>query len=180
MKELETNRLILRRFRVADAEDMYQNYANDPDVTRYLTWAPHVSPEATKQYLETVVSAYDSEDTYQWAIVLRETGKVIGSIAVVRMLSEVKGCELGYCIGKKWWHMGIAAEALREVLIYLLGEGFERIEACHDTENENSGKVMQKAGMHFEGIERKSRVNNRGTVDVAIYSLIPEDIRSDQ
>ena len=175
MRELETERLVLRKFRPGDAKDMFENYANDPEVTRYTTWLYHKSVETTEEYLSYILREYEKENTYRWAIVLKETCELIGAIDVVDFFEDINAVEIGYVIGRKWWHQGIASEAAKKVTAYLISEGFRRIEACHDVENIYSGAVMRNAGMKFEGILRKRRVNNRGQVDIALYSLLPED-----
>ena len=82
-KTIITERLILRKFRVDDATDMFNNWASDDNVTRFLTWKPHESVDATKQLLEGWVAAYDNEKTYNWIIEYK--GQAIGSISVVRL-----------------------------------------------------------------------------------------------
>ena len=78
---IRTERLLLRRFTVGDAPAMFENWANDERVTRFLTWEPHQSPEITKQLLEGWCAAYENPSTYNWLIEFR--GKAIGSISVV-------------------------------------------------------------------------------------------------
>ena len=75
-QQLETHRLILRRFRAEDAEDMFRNWASDPEVTRYLTWPAHGSVEITRMVLADWISRYDDGSFFNWAIVLKETGEV--------------------------------------------------------------------------------------------------------
>ena len=85
----------------------------------------------------------------------------------------VRWAELGWVLGRAWWGRGIMPEAARRVLDLLFDEaGFERVTAKHDTENPKSGRVMQKIGMTYEGTLRRSHLNNRGIVDVAVYSLL--------
>ena len=84
-KRIETKRLILRPFRMEDAEPMYRNWASDQEVTRYLTWNAHTSVEDTKQILTSWTESYSGPANYQWAIELKETGEPIGSIAAVEM-----------------------------------------------------------------------------------------------
>lgn len=79
---IETEKLTLRRFEIADAQAMFDNWANDERVTRFLTWTPHGSAESSKQLLESWCAAYENESTYNWAIEFE--GKVIGNISVVR------------------------------------------------------------------------------------------------
>lgn len=82
-QRLETERLVLRRFVNQDAAAMYRNWAADEDVTKYLTWSPHSNQEISQKVIEEWVKAYDSENYYQWAIVLKEKAEPIGSITVV-------------------------------------------------------------------------------------------------
>jgi len=78
---LETERLILRRFTVADADAMYRNWASDSEVTKYLTWPSHQSPEITKTLLTEWVKSYKKDNYYQWAIVLKENGDDVAAAA---------------------------------------------------------------------------------------------------
>jgi ribosomal-protein-alanine N-acetyltransferase len=112
-KRLETDRLILRQFKIEDADAVYNNWASDPEVTRYLTWPCHTTVDITENVLMDWTGQYSKEDYYQWAIVLRENGdEPIGSIAVVRKDDAVEMVHIGYCIGKKWWYEGIKSEVL--------------------------------------------------------------------
>ena len=108
---LETGRLVLRRFTLADAEAMYENWASEEAVTEYLTWPAHGSVDATRAVLADWVKGYESTDFYQWAIELKQLGQVIGSISVTAQNPAVSGCELGWCIGSRWWGQGIMPEA---------------------------------------------------------------------
>ena len=170
----ETKRLRLRPFILDDAQAMYDNWASDPEVTPFLTWPAHDSVEVTKQILEEWVEAYDNPLTFKWGITL--DGILIGDIGVVRMDEAINACEIGYGLSRQYWGQGIMTEALRAVSNYLLDEAdFNRVAARHDTNNPASGKVMQKAGMHYEGILRQFDRNNQGLVDVAYYSLLKSD-----
>ena len=113
---IETSRLILRRFELSDAGVMYKNWANDPEVTKYLTWPVHGSAEISAGILEDWISHYEEDTFYQWAIVLKELGEPIGSISVVSRNDNVEMVHIGYCIGKKWWHQGIMTETLQAVI----------------------------------------------------------------
>ncbi len=85
-KRLETERLILRRFVTEDAEAMYRNWASDREVTKYLTWRPHGSVDASKAVLKDWVAQYASESFYHWAIVPKGNGdQPIGSIGAVSL-----------------------------------------------------------------------------------------------
>ena len=175
-KRLETSRLILRPFALEDAQAMYDNWASDPEVTAYLSWPTHGSVEISRTVTADWVSHYGEESYYQWAIVPKELGQPIGSIAAVNVNDHIGKAEIGYCIGKAWWHQGIMTEALREVIRFFLEEvGMNRVEACHDPKNPNSGAVMAKCGMRYEGTQRQAGRNNQGLCDVSWYAVVACD-----
>ena len=169
-QRLETDRLILRKFNLEDASAMYNNWASDEDVAKYLTWQAHQSQEVSEYVLKEWVEAYSDKSCYNWAIVLKEKGEPIGSISVVHMNEDVSMVHIGYCIGKAWWHQGITSEALKAVMDFLFDQvDVNRIESRHDPRNPNSGKVMQKCGMKYEGTLRSSDRNNCGGICEACY-----------
>jgi ribosomal-protein-alanine N-acetyltransferase len=175
-KTIETERLILRKFKVIDADMMYKNWASDDNVTKFLTWPTHNSVEISKYVLMDWEEKAKSNDNYQWCIVLKQTGEAIGSIGVVQLMETIDTAEIGYCIGSEFWNKGITTEALRSVINFLFNQvEVNRIEAGHDVNNPASGKVMQKCGLRFEGIQRKRGRNNVGICDMAVYGMLKED-----
>jgi [ribosomal protein S5]-alanine N-acetyltransferase len=175
-KRLETDRLILRRFVIEDAEDMYQNWTSDPEVTKYLTWPTHSSLDVTKAVLEDWLPKYEDDNYYNWAIEYKETGKVIGSISVVKLNDIVDSADIGYCMSRALWGNGIMPEALTAVINFLFDEvGLNRIAAYHDANNPKSGRVMDKAGMKLEGVWRQAGKNNQGICDEVWHSIIRSD-----
>ena len=174
---IETERLILRRFRMDDAQAMYDRWASDPEVTRFLTWPPHADVGVTKQLLTIWTNGYEKADTYQWAITLKGQDDLpVGSIAVVFHDDRVRKAEVGYCIGRAWWHQGITSEALEAVIAFLVDEvGMERVEARHDVNNPNSGAVMEKCGMKKEGVQRRGDWNNQGIVDACMHAVLKDE-----
>lgn len=177
-QRLETDRLILRRYVDADAAAMYRNWASDPEVTKYLTWPTHSSPEVSRHVIMDWIKQYPNESCYHWAIVLKDKeDEPIGDIAVVDMKENVSMAHIGYCIGKNWWHRGITAEALKAVMDFLFHVvDVQRIEARHDPRNPNSGKVMEKCGMKYEGTLRCSDRNNQGICDACYYALLKSEL----
>ena len=123
--------------------------------------------------LNKIEEQYKNPDYYQWAIVLKDIDEPIGSISVVDINEKCEMVTIGYCIGQKWWHQGVTSEAFKAVIDYLF-ESVEvnRIEAKHDTNNPNSGKVMKKCGLKYEGTLRQAGFNNYGIVDESIYGLL--------
>jgi [ribosomal protein S5]-alanine N-acetyltransferase len=174
---INTDRLLLRRFELDDANQMFINWANDSEVTKFLTWEPHASLEVTKQTIEMWVSKYKDTKTYEWAIELKEIKEVIGSIAIVELDEENDACEIGYCISRKYWGKGIMSESLNAVIDYLFSEiGFNRICAKYDTNNVASGKVMEKSGMKYEGTLRQVKIRNHNEFyDLALYAILKNE-----
>jgi ribosomal-protein-alanine N-acetyltransferase len=172
---IETARLILRRAVREDAQPMLQNWAADPEVTKYLTWQPHESIQVTQQLLDGWVTEYEKSDYYHWMIVLKELGQPIGSL-LVTTVGRAQSAHVGYCIGKAWWHQGIMSEALQAVIAYLFEEvGYHRIESMHDPNNPNSGRVMRKCGMKYEGTAHAADRNNQGICDADYYAILRSD-----
>lgn len=153
---LKTDRLILRGMRVSDAEDMYA-YARRPSVTEYLTWDPHASVEETREYLTYVGQRYRTGDFYDWALVDRESGRMIGTCGFTSFNCPADSAEIGYVLNPAYQGQGLATEAVRRVLTF----GFEalelhRIEARFIEGNTASRRLMERVGMTFEGYARES------------------------
>ncbi len=174
---INTDRLILRRFEMQDAENMYKNWATDKEVTKFLQWEPHENVEFTKSLLEVWIEKYKNDFVYNWAIEYREINEVIGNISVVKLNESKYSCEIGYCISSKYWNLGVTTESLKAVIDYLFKEvGFNRIVALHDTNNVASGKVMIKSGMDYEGTFRQAGVREyKQFYDLAQYAMIKYD-----
>lgn len=172
-KRIETKRLVLRKFELTDAEAMYKNWASDDKVTKFLIWPTHKDIEVSRKVLEMWVKDYSEDNNYQWCIELKSIGEAIGSIGVVDYKENIEAVEIGYCIGSKYWGQGITTEALKALIEFFFEEvGVNRIEARHDPVNANSGKVMQKCGLKYEGTRIKADRNNSGICDVAMYGII--------
>ena len=175
-KTIKTPRLTLRRFELEDAQAMYDNWAGDEEVVRFLTWPAHGCAEISRLVLEDWVEGYEKDDFYQWAIVPDELGQPIGSISGVKIDEKTCCARIGYCIGRQWWHKGITSEALAAVMDFLFLEvGALRVEAFHATENPHSGGVMRKCGMVHEGRLRRGGWCNRGIVDIECYGILREE-----
>lgn len=180
-KTIETDRLILRQFTMEDAPAMFRNWANDDEVTKHLTWPTHSDVEVTKMVLSDWTSHYAKPDFYNWAIVLKENGgEPIGNISVVRINHNTECAAMGYCMSRAHWRKGVMPEALKAVVDFLFDEvGFNRIEAEHDVNNPASGRVMEKAGLRYEGTLRQSGRNNQGIVDLVWRAILRSDWEKD-
>ena len=175
-KILKTERLTLRPFRVKDAEAMFENWAQDKEVTKYLTWTPHKSAEETRELLTLWEEESKSPNVYHWAIEFE--GETVGDISLVSVDEQNEKAIVGYCLSRKHWRKGIMPEALEEVLRYLFVEvGFQRIESSYAVPNPASGRVMEKCGLLYEGTFRKSfRLLSTGEwVDIVHRAILRED-----
>lgn len=175
-KILETERLVLRRFCLSDAEPMFENWASDSKVTEFLTWQPHKNVKETKTLLEDWIARYSNPSFYNWVIEWKETNEIIGNISVVKLEEKIESADIGYCMGTAWWGRAIMPEALRAVIAYLLKEvGLNRVAANHDSNNPKSGRVMEKAGMKLDGVLRGVSRNRYGISDKVWYSVLKEE-----
>ena len=177
MKTIETERLLLRKFKITDAEDMYNNWGKIKDCNKYLPWKTHENIEETKDIINKWIEDYNEQnpDKLNWAIELKTTNEVIGSIAAVHINYNYSNVEIGYCIGKKYWNNGYATEALKALIQYFLTDcNFHLINCNHMSKNIQSVRVMEKAGMKKEAILRDRAINQYTNEfdDIVIYSLI--------
>ena len=178
---IETDRLVLRRFTLDDAHAAFFNWTSDERVTEFLRWPTHVSIDVTKRVLNDWIAGYERVDYYQWAIVLKEINEPIGTISVVGMDERTEKVHIGYCIGSKWWHFGYTSEAFSAIIPFFFEQiGVKRIESQHDPENPNSGGVMKKCGLVYEGTLRESDWSNRGIVDACVYAILASDYYKEQ
>lgn len=149
MKELQTERLLLRPVRREDVQRIFDYWASDPAVTKYLTWPPHSSVEVTERVMDHWLAEYDKPDVYRYGIEVKESGALIGMIDVVHFLD---GCPvIGYCSGRPTWGRGYMTEALKAMCALLFDKGFETILIQAVQENIGSNRVIQKAGFTFIG-----------------------------
>ena len=151
MPTLKTERLSLRPMHVIDAEDMY-DYARRADVTEYLLWSPHTSISYTKDYLCYIQDRYSLGDFYDWAIIDRDSRRMIGTCGFTRINTANNSGEIGYVINPDFSGRGYATEAARAVMEFgFFTLDLHRIEARFMKGNEGSLRVMEKLGMSFEG-----------------------------
>ncbi len=173
---LETTRLLLRQFHKEDASLAYKNWTSDSAVTEFLRWSTHPNNSVTESVVNSWIEEYQNLNFYQWAIILKEINEPIGTISVVDMNERTDTVHIGYCVGSKWWHKGYTSEAFSAIIPFLFDVvKVKRIESQHDPDNPNSGEVMKKCGLVYEGTLRKADWNNKGIVDAVMYALLAED-----
>lgn len=177
MPSLETERLILRPMRITDCADMY-DYARREDVTVYLRWSPHPSEQYSRDYLRYIEQRYAMGEFYDWAVVERESGRMIGTCGFTSFDFPHNSAEIGYVLNPDFHGRGYATEAAARVVRF----GFERlrlhrIEARFIQGNEASLRVMEKLGMTFEGYRRDAMQIKRVYRTIGVAAILEDDPR---
>ena len=172
---LKTERLILRKMKITDSEDMFE-YSKDPEVTKYLLWSPHTEYSQSLEYLRFLQGRYRAGDFYDWGIVLKDSGKMIGTCGFTSLDFGNNSGEVGYVINRAYWGKGIASEALAQVMRFGFMElNLHRLEARYMAENVSSRRVMEKCGMSFEGIKRSSMFVKGLYRDIGTCSILSDE-----
>lgn len=174
---LTTPRLILRPMRMSDAKDLYA-YARDPAVSRHVLWDAHEDIGQSRRFLRAAIWQYRRGLPASFAITLRDSGRMIGTIGFMWVNTDHNSAEVGYSLSRTYWNQGYMTEALRAVIAF----GFDtlhlnRIEAQHQTDNPASGRVMAHVGMQYEGLMRQRLTNKGRYVDVMVYAMLRDDPR---
>ena len=170
-----TGRLLLRPWCLEDLEDFHR-YARDPEVGPNAGWKPHENMEESRRVLETFVGNGDLT-----AVVLRATGRMVGSIGLHpdRLRHEsVRPCrELGYVLSRECWGVGLMTEAVRRVLRYAFeGMGLSLVSVAHFPGNERSEHVIRNCGFRYEKTLRGFYRDYRGAWrDEVCYGMTRKD-----
>ncbi|MBQ9024424.1 MAG: GNAT family N-acetyltransferase [Bacilli bacterium] len=174
-KTLETNRLVLRKFKLDDVESYHNNWSID-ELTHQYDWYFNLKTiDDTKKYIENTIDRYKYDNYYNWVIVLKDTNEVIGHIGVNKIMKVHGYIEIGYSLSSKYFKQGIMTEALKEIINFFINEvGVRVIEGTCISENEASINLMKKVGMNLDAVLPKRRVSHKtGNIcDEYIFSII--------
>ncbi|MCR5491163.1 MAG: GNAT family N-acetyltransferase [Bacilli bacterium] len=147
-KTIETERLILRPIKESDTPFVFANWANDPEVTRFLTWHPHKSIEDTKAIMANWLRQELEAPSHRFVITLKGRDEPIGMIDLSGLNDGVP--EIGYTLSRKHWGKGIMTEACGAYIGYLFDQGFDVIKICANEKNVGSNRVIAKCGFVFD------------------------------
>lgn len=169
---LETRRLLLRPFRMADAEDV-QRMAGDHAVADTTLKIPHPYEDGQAEvWIRNHRDWFASDEQAVFAIVLRNHDTLVGAIGL-RMEREDQRAELGYWIGKSYWSQGYCTEAARAVIEFGFEQlGLHRIYAYSFSRNTASARVMQKLCMIHEGHLRQHVRKWDAFEDLELYGIL--------
>lgn len=175
-ERLHTERLVLRRPRWEDAEEIFCGYAQDEEVVRYLTWRPHRTVDETRQWLRRAAEDWEAGRCFRWVLTRRREDRAIG---MVELRPDGHRVELGYVLARRYWNRGYMTEAVQTVVAWLLAQpGIHRVWAVVDVDNRASARVLEKAGMQREGVLRRWSVHPNISPlprDCVCYSAVRED-----
>lgn len=148
-----TERLFLRAATKDDASAIFDGYAQDPDVSKYLVFHPHQTIDETRSFLRRCERVWSAGEAFPYVITFRETKQVIG---MIEMRMEGFMVDLGYVLAQPYWGQGIVTEATKAVVDWAIAQpGLYRVWAVCDIDNPASARVMEKVGMSFEGVLRR-------------------------
>jgi len=170
--ELRTPRLRLRGFRPDDAEALYAVHS-DPRVMRYWSFPAWTDPAQARAKIATVLDERARGAVYAWVVADTASDRLIGSVAAFALDRVHRRAEIGYSLHADWQGRGLAQEALRAVLAFLIDEaGFERIEADIDPRNAASCRLAERVGFVREGLLRGRWHVDGESCDTALYGLL--------
>lgn len=173
-KYVETERLYFRRFNLNDAKELAKQL-NHRDMLENLLHLPYpYTIDHARWWILQHDELFDHDRIYEFAIILKETNKLIGSIGL-SYIEKNKHGETGYWIAKDYWGKGYATEALKGLIKWAFEEkDFHKVIASHFARNKASGKVMQKAGMTYEGCQKEHILKDGVFHDSILYGIIKE------
>lgn len=176
MIELNSERLILRKWRESDSSDLYE-YAKSNLVGPNAGWKPHQNEEESKEIIKMFIK---NNDTY--AIVLKSENKVIGSIGLHNRrpdetLNDLKQREIGYVLNPQYWGNGFIPEAVNCLLNYGFHElNLDLIWCGHYEFNNNSKRVNEKCGFNYKFIKNeKIKLLDNKEVNTLYYNISKDE-----
>ena len=164
--ELQTERLLLRRYRPEDADGLYEYFGKDPAMFRYSGWNPYATPEMARETVNRFVEKYGDRHFYGWVMDCEDV--LAGTIGAYDYKDDK--IEVGMSVKRDCWGRGYAAEALKAVLNYLTEhEKISCVTAWCAPENTGSKKAMEKAGMQLVKTEKGGLAVGDKVYDKLIY-----------
>lgn len=149
----ETQRLFLKKPVTEDAALIFKQYAQDPEVTKYVSWQPHQSIEETRKFIQQSISEWTNSSAFPYVLICKENAQLVGMVAI--RINNFKA-DLGYVLAKSEWGKGYMSEAVQVLIDWALKQDeIYRIWAVCDIENPASARVMEKVGMQREGILKR-------------------------
>ena len=174
---LTTQRLILRPFTLADAPAV-QHLAGEWAVADTTANIPHPYEDGVAEtWISSHAEQFEQRTGVVFAVTLKETGELVGAISLFSIRAAFERAEMGYWIGVPYWNKGYCSEAAKALIGYGFNElGLNRVFAEHMTRNPGSGRVMQKAGMTYEGTLRQHVKKWDRYEDLKVYGILRTEL----
>lgn len=174
---LENSRIRLRRLRLSDADSITE-HAKSPEIARYTFLPRPYKLEYARQFISFCHGLYRKKQFHHFGIELKETGKIIGMISIVRFSQKHRNAEIGYWLGKKYWGTGIAREALQFILHYcFIDFKLHRVDAHVMHPNIASIKLLMKCGFKAEGVSRQHLKHRGRWLNVHWFGILEDEYR---
>jgi len=175
-QEIDTDRLVLRRFVEGDVNDAFINWAGDEIVQNDYCEPVYESVEDTLELVNKYIASYEKLDYYRWAIDLKEGTRCVGQIAFFLVDSKNLFGEIEYCIGRRFQNRGYVTEAVKAVIKFGFEKiGFNRIQISHRNTNMASKRVIEKCGFQYEGNLRQFFYHEGSFIDRLYYSILKDE-----
>jgi ribosomal-protein-alanine N-acetyltransferase len=173
--QLETSRLLLRRLVNSDIQDLFE-VASEPEVTRYITWETHRTPDDTRRFIQVVHDWYERQEVLYWGVVRKSDMRLIGTCGIFEWVVRDARAELSYTLGRPYWGQGYASE-IAGTLIRFAFETLQlnRLEGRCLRENVASARVLEKAQLSLDGILRQQLFLKGSYRDLKVYSLLRQE-----
>lgn len=177
-QSVETERLVLRRFKYSDNEAMLKNWIADEKIQSMYSEPTYTTTEAVNELLKKYIDSYENLDYYRWAIILKDSDECIGQIAYFWVDTKNNFAEIEYCIGSDFQCKGLATEATKAVIEYGFSKiNLHKVQICTKTINIPSQKVIEKCGFHYEGTLRDYFYMNGEYVGRLYYSILDKEYK---
>lgn len=169
---LETERLILRPFTLADAARV-QALAGDQRIADTTQNIPHPYEDGmAESWLKGRRDLWEKREVVSYAVCIKQTDELIGCVGL-RVNRHDNNAALGYWVGYPYWNQGYCTEASKQLLTFAFENlNLHRIHSCYFSRNPGSGKVMQKLGMQYEGEFKQHAFKDGHYEDLIYYGLV--------
>ncbi len=178
MRELESERIVLRKIKAEDYKQMYEKWACKEVCSRFFPWSAATDIEAYKNRALTWVGNYKDDLYFNWIIELKETKDVIGIINLHNVDEQCRSAETSYILAPDYWGNGFMTEALKCVLRYAFEElGINCVQADVFEGNVASEKVLEKCGFCRKGVAREKYFKDGAYFDAILYGILRREVQ---
>lgn len=176
--EIETERLLLTKFKYEYSTDMLKYWVSKPEIQHLYSEPVYTTEEDVKKLLDKYISAYETDTSYRWAIIEKESKCCIGQIAFFVVNNVNKFAEIEYCVGTEFQCKGYMTEAVKAVLKYGFKTlGLHRIQISTKSINAPSQRVIEKCGFTYEGTLRDFFYYDGKFVDRLYFSMLESEYK---